>query len=582
MTEASGSEPGGGGGGGIATQLGDNWQIVTTWAMFAALSVEGPAGVWTYDVPILVDGTIPVPVGERLISGENGFLTSFQWSQAQIVGDVDGDLISGPVVINNIAVKNKNTGAAAWDVHASSFFGRTLIFGQSTTSGIRGLRVSNVLGAAAVPDSAHISGPVLISYEVGGVIGAFTSSNFSAIVDTSGSLGFVIGPTTVIAAGLVTVNLAVAISSADEYAVAISGLIKRIPGAVLHFSGCSNSGRQDHFFRQLPGDLDVDEVGLVAAGNPSVADWAASISVVRVDAEPGHEVSVSLPAGPGPVTIPYENGVDPATISVTASTRWRLVKNPSDTSDWYMEYRGLRGNAQMDVSWRASFDRNSGSGYMQTQAMVRRAEPVYSAQLDDGGVFTDQTDEAQNPTIDDVELLPATITIGDATYFGGDPAVEMPAIVKVLISQSGIGAYTVAWETFNGATWVAATGVVDGTLGFKAATGEYDVYHVPQVGDTATTVNGANGYYLRARVTATGMSQQPLGTQVFTYTSYEVIGSTVTPSENTSGSRRNASGTGPDVVDRFDRVNAAMQNGVTSAAQAVRVFSLNQECRVLP
>lgn len=87
---------------------------------------------------------------------------------------------------------------------------------------------------------------------------------------------------------------------------------------------------------------------------------------------------------------------------------------------------------------------------------------IDSAIAEDGGSFTDETDEANDATPDDMTLLPAAPATNDAYYFGYD---LLFAKFDLNISTAGAGTWTILWEYWNGA-WTALSGVTDDTTGF--------------------------------------------------------------------------------------------------------------------
>lgn len=131
-----------------------------------------------------------------------------------------------------------------------------------------------------------------------------------------------------------------------------------------------------------------------------------------------------------------------------------------------------------------------------------------SAQADDGGAFTDETTESQDDTVDDMTLLPATVAASDSYYFGQSEAFSQ---LTLDISTVGVGDWTIEWRYWNGATFTALSGVVDGTNGFRNLGARVVTFTVP--GDWAsTTVNGVAAFYIQAFVTAvTTTTTQPLG-----------------------------------------------------------------------
>lgn len=138
---------------------------------------------------------------------------------------------------------------------------------------------------------------------------------------------------------------------------------------------------------------------------------------------------------------------------------------------------------------------------------------VSAAIAEDGGVFVDETTEANEATDDDLTLFPAVpvaavdrYNIGAAAPFGR---------VDIDVSTVGTGTYTVVWEYFNGTIWVALSDVVDGTGGFKVANRQSLSFTVP-LDWAATTINTQGPFfYIRAEAQTGTFTAVPVGQQIF-------------------------------------------------------------------
>jgi len=162
---------------------------------------------------------------------------------------------------------------------------------------------------------------------------------------------------------------------------------------------------------------------------------------------------------------------------------------------------------------------NTVGGLAVTDRAVVIPSGVEAAIADDGGVFTDETAEANDSNADDMTLLPATPAQEDAYYFGNSRAFNQ---LNMIIDTPGSGTWTITWEYWNGA-WVALN-AIDDTVGFTVVGGNAVLWEVPA--DWApTTVNGQGPYwYVRGRVSAySGITTQPLGQEAHT-PGYAVIG----------------------------------------------------------
>ena len=134
---------------------------------------------------------------------------------------------------------------------------------------------------------------------------------------------------------------------------------------------------------------------------------------------------------------------------------------------------------------------------------------------DNGTGFTNETVPATDDVTDDVAMLPATPALNDAFYLGYSATFRHGLIN---LSTSGVGTYTITWEYFNGAAFVALAGVTDGTLGFQAGTGFRTVFFTVPGDWASTTVNSVAAFYIRGRISAfTSSTTVPRLTRAFVF-----------------------------------------------------------------
>ena len=159
------------------------------------------------------------------------------------------------------------------------------------------------------------------------------------------------------------------------------------------------------------------------------------------------------------------------------------------------------GNVSFSLNYEAAFDPSG----LDVIVRARQQGLPNAAIADDGGVFTDETTNANSATTDDVNLLPASPVANDAYYFGH--AEEFPRIKIDITDGNGTGS-TITWEYWNGSSWTALSGVTDGTSNFENVGENIVSWTVP--GDwTATTVNSQGPYkYVRARLSTLGSANQ--------------------------------------------------------------------------
>lgn len=151
----------------------------------------------------------------------------------------------------------------------------------------------------------------------------------------------------------------------------------------------------------------------------------------------------------------------------------------------------------------------SGSTPRAVSVKVRNSGIINAAvQEEDGVGFTDFTNDARDKTgVDDVDLLPATISTNDSFNFGGLATFEQLEINVTTVGDT----YVLTWEYFNG-SWVSLT-VVDDTNSFQTLGWNFVTFTAPD--DWATTSVNSQGpfFYVRARVT-TGGGTQPQAEEI--------------------------------------------------------------------
>lgn len=167
----------------------------------------------------------------------------------------------------------------------------------------------------------------------------------------------------------------------------------------------------------------------------------------------------------------------------------------------------------LDVEIASTPDPDTGV-FPRTVTLDDTAQPelVSAAIQDDGGAFTQYTAEARDMALDDVPLLPAVPVVGDAFYFGSKSQFNR---LDVLITTVRYGELTLAWEFWDGGTWVALSDLVDGTDGFMKAGSV--TFTIPPSWMVAT-VDTVDAFYVRARVdTFTSQTQQPLAARLIVF-----------------------------------------------------------------
>lgn len=158
-----------------------------------------------------------------------------------------------------------------------------------------------------------------------------------------------------------------------------------------------------------------------------------------------------------------------------------------------------------------SFSQNY-SGDLDFLVRARNQGVAVAAIADDNGARTDETDEANNSSVNDMTLLPTTPVIVQDKYFFGH--TEQFDGIKLWITTAGVGGGTITfyyWASGTGKT--ALTGVVDGTSSYSVL-GENKITWTMPSDWVTQTVNGQGPfYYVTAEFSAGTFSTSPKARQ---------------------------------------------------------------------
>lgn len=241
----------------------------------------------------------------------------------------------------------------------------------------------------------------------------------------------------------------------------------------------------------------LNRVNLTSTGAEEHALYSTKAAIVNSS---GGAVTINITGGGGSV---YVRNVGASTTTVNLSVALE-INGLTEASYAAMIGDGgaedgntlLSGYADSTGKVTGSF---SGATPQAVTVRARNGGIIAACIQDDGGVFTDYTDEARDRgTADDVVLLPASPAVSDAAYFGGiDPFGEL----RINVTTAG-ATYVGAWEYWNGA-WVALT-TTDNTNDFQTSGVNNVTFTAPN--DWATTTVNSQGpfYYVRFRVTTGG------------------------------------------------------------------------------
>ncbi len=266
--------------------------------------------------------------------------------------------------------------------------------------------------------------------------------------------------------------------------------------------------------------LVVDYTAQAQIRVPDVSDSVNSVEVYRhALGETDSQVLISL------TNIKYTtNPVIPSSSAYIARLMNGAVELGSTTPYAYFQNLGynlglvaLEFDAASAPVWGGAYtmrlDGNPTLDWMDNTATTA----MDGAIADDGGVLTDETAGANDAVPNDMTLMPVAPAVDDAYYFGSD---GMFNILTITVSTNGAWTGTYAYEYWNGTDWVAVTGLTDGTTGFTAGAGTFNITYTAPTNWQKTVVNGLNQYWLRFRIVSfTAIVTQPLGQQSWTNTS---------------------------------------------------------------
>lgn len=224
---------------------------------------------------------------------------------------------------------------------------------------------------------------------------------------------------------------------------------------------------------------------------------------------------------------------------------WAILRNA-----WAKQTETLRIEFNADVSVRhIIMDLLGGQSF----TLDSEATFTGAVQLDDGGVFTDHTADAIDPTdgsnlgsTNDVDLLPATPAVNDAFYVGHTDQFEH---ISIDMTTVGVGTWTILWEYWNGSSWATITGLVDNTTGFTVGALKTVVFTKPTNWATSTENSKGPFYYVRGRVTVfSAVTTQPKATKVVVHHDFSISLDSSDSGQGDDDKPRYASDFGQDVA----------------------------------
>ena len=129
-------------------------------------------------------------------------------------------------------------------------------------------------------------------------------------------------------------------------------------------------------------------------------------------------------------------------------------------------------------------------------------------------VDTDETNEANSGTADDMDLLPVTLTAaGDGCYFGLDTPFDW---ITVKVSTAGTGSYTITWKYWNGTQFDPIPAILFSEMSdFKVTGAKQITFKRPIDWDGTLAIAGITAFWIKAEADGGNMTIQPKGAQSF-------------------------------------------------------------------
>ncbi len=212
-------------------------------------------------------------------------------------------------------------------------------------------------------------------------------------------------------------------------------------------------------------------------------------------------------------TTTINNSVTVAISSLTEGTAVVFVANETAgtvTAGDVLSSGFADGNGEYSFS--INYEGAFGAG-LDVIVRARNQGIAVAAILDDGGVFTDQTSNANSSATSDMTLTTNTAqSLNDAYYFAADeqfnkgPNGTIRMKLDVTVAH-GAGNPTITWEYWNGSSWSSLTFTTSDPNPNWTSTGIFE-YEWNTPGNWATTTVNLRGpyYYIRARVSTAGTS----------------------------------------------------------------------------
>jgi hypothetical protein len=233
------------------------------------------------------------------------------------------------------------------------------------------------------------------------------------------------------------------------------------------------------------------------------------------------DITINLINGAGTITVDetgytgtltINNTVEVSVSGVTEGTPVKIVANETVgtiTSGDVLAtgFADSDGVFSYSQNYESAFDPSG----LDVLVRARNQGVAVAAISDDGGVFTDETDEAHSNAGGDVTIFPTVPIVGDASYVGhNEQFFRIKYYITTALDASG---YTFLAEYWDGGAWSTLGVTADGTSGMT----ETGIVEWTDPGDWATTTVNGQGplYYMRLRITVLGTwTTSPVGAKI--------------------------------------------------------------------
>ena len=240
------------------------------------------------------------------------------------------------------------------------------------------------------------------------------------------------------------------------------------------FTGYGASGTGNAAIRNTSGGLVT--INISGGNTPTVTNTTGSSTVVN-----------------NSVTIAFEGVTQGTSLKVVAQETVGTVTKGQVLLQAFADSAGSASNT--GFNYEPAFDPLG----LLTEFRARNSGICVAALALNGAVLTDETQNANSPTTNDMNLWTTTPVVGDSYYFGNtNPFLALKLDLSIAMSISVTA--QVNWEYWDGATWVALPGITDGTAAFQTL-GENKVIWTNPSGWAVTTIAGSTQgalYYVRA------------------------------------------------------------------------------------